>query len=85
MKTQIIAFVLLAVMVVSSAGCTNMNKTQQGALSGGAVGAAAGAGIAAIAGGSVGAGLLVGSAAGAIAGGIYGHNEQKKADRKRAQ
>mgnify|MGYP000971315642 CR=1 FL=1 len=46
------ALFLCASLVVTSTACTNMNRTQQGALSGAGVGALAGAGISAIAGGS---------------------------------
>lgn len=66
---------LLALSLVSGFGCTNMNKTQQGTLSGAALGAAAGAGIAAIAGGYAGWGALAGAGVGALAGGIIGHNK----------
>ena len=72
-------FILITVLVLGVMGgttaCTNMNKTQQGALSGGAIGALGGAGIAAIAGGSGTTGALIGGAAGAITGAIYGHNQ----------
>ena len=67
--------VALALFLVSGTACTNMSKTQQGALSGTVLGGAAGAGIAAIAGGSAGWGALVGAAGGALAGGIIGYNE----------
>jgi hypothetical protein len=53
-----------------------MNKTQQGALSGGAIGAGAGLGISALTGGSLGMGAVLGGALGAVAGGLYG-NEKK--------
>lgn len=58
--------------------CTNMSKTEQGIVSGGALGALGGAGIAAIAGGSGTIGALVGAGAGAIGGGIIGYNEEHK-------
>lgn len=68
----------LMVGLLAPVGCTNMTKTQQGGLSGAAVGALGGAGIAAIAGGSGTTGAIVGGAVGLVAGGIYGHNQQKK-------
>ena len=74
MKKLMIIIVLVLGVMGSTAACTNMNKTQQGALSGGAIGALGGAGIAAIAGGSGTAGAIIGGAAGAITGAIYGHN-----------
>lgn len=66
---------LTVVLALGSAGCTNLNKTQSGALSGGAIGALGGAGISAIAGGSAGVGALIGGGLGALAGGVYGHNQ----------
>ena len=75
MKKLILVMALVLGIMGSTAACTNMNKTQQGALSGGALGALGGAGIAAIAGGSGTTGALIGGAAGAITGAIYGHNK----------
>ena len=75
MKKLILITVLVLGMMGGTAACTNMNKTQQGALSGGAIGALGGAGIAAIAGGSGTTGALIGGAAGASTGAIYGHNK----------
>ncbi len=69
---------LLALTLLFGGACTNMTKTQQGALSGGAIGAGAGAGIAAISGGYVGVGAAVGGALGALAGGLYGNQQEKK-------
>ena len=71
-------YVLVLVMsacLFGSVACTNMNKTQQAALSGTAIGALGGAGIAAIAGGSGTVGALVGAGAGALAGGVYGYHK----------
>ncbi|HWR04028.1 MAG TPA: cell envelope biogenesis protein OmpA [Humidesulfovibrio sp.] len=52
-----------------------MTKTQQGALSGGAIGAGAGLGISALTGGSLGVGALIGGGLGAVAGGLYGNQK----------
>ncbi len=71
------ALFLCASLVVTSTACTNMNRTQQGALSGAGVGALAGAGISAIAGGSGTMGALIGGGIGALAGGIYGHEQSR--------
>ncbi|SDF86678.1 glycine zipper domain-containing protein [Desulfovibrio legallii] len=68
---------LLAAVVASGLGCTNMSKTQQGVASGAALGALGGAGVAAIAGGSAGWGALTGAGVGALAGGIIGHEQSK--------
>ncbi len=69
---------ILALALVSGLGCTNMNKTQQGLLSGTALGALGGAGIAAISGGYAGWGALAGAGVGALAGGILGHEASKR-------
>lgn len=71
-----ILLTMLIFMFLSVSACTNMNRTQQGALSGGAIGAGTGLGISALTGGSLKMGALIGGALGAVAGGIYG--DQKK-------
>jgi len=76
MKTALIAALLA--MCLSFSACTQMSKTQQGALSGGAIGAGAGLGISALTGGSIGVGALIGGGLGAVAGGLYGNQEQSK-------
>jgi hypothetical protein len=60
--------ILAASIILPVAGCTNMSKTQQGTLSGGAIGAGAGLGIAAISGGNLWVGTAVGAGAGALTG-----------------
>ena len=69
------AVLLIGALVFGTVGCTNMNRTQQGALSGAAGGALLGAGISAIAGGSGTTGALIGGGLGALAGGLYGHSK----------
>ncbi len=60
---------LLAAFLATSRGaCSNMSKSQQMTLSGGAIGAAGGAAIGALSGGSAGLGALIGGAAGAGSG-----------------
>ena len=81
MKRSMLACVSLAMCASLALGplaCTHMNKTQQGAMSGGAIGALAGAGISAIAGGSGTMGALIGGGLGALAGGIYGHDKDHR-------
>ena len=78
MKSRILALVLLAALLLPMSACTNMNKTQQGALSGGVIGAGAGLGMTALTGGSLGMGAAIGGALGGVLGGLYGHEEQKK-------
>jgi osmotically inducible lipoprotein OsmB len=60
--------VVLAVVMLGTAGCANMSARQQRALSGGVVGAAGGATVGAITGGSPAIGAGVGGAAGAATG-----------------
>ncbi|WP_027186501.1 glycine zipper domain-containing protein [Desulfovibrio inopinatus] len=69
---------MVLALVAALFGCTNMNKTQQGALSGGVVGAGAGAAITAIAGGNAGVGAALGGVVGGLAGGLYGHQEDMR-------
>ena len=77
MKKQI-TFAVLLIFALSTIACTNMSKSEQGALSGAAIGAGGGAAITAIAGGNAAVGAAVGGAAGAVAGGIIGGNKEKK-------
>ena len=63
------AILLVGALVFGTVGCTNMNKTQQGLLSGAAGGAILGAGLGAL------TGALIGGGLGALAGGIYGHSK----------
>lgn len=72
------ACIALALLLVSGFGCTNMNRTQQGVMSGAALGALGGAGISAISGGAAGWGAVAGAGVGALAGGIIGHNEERR-------
>lgn len=70
---------MIAVLVlVGGLGCTNMSKTQQGALSGAVLGAGAGAAISAISGGNAGIGAGIGGALGGIAGGLIGHSQETR-------
>ena len=69
--------VILAMILVGAAGCTNMTREQQGTVSGGAIGAAAGAGIAAIAGGNAWTGAAIGGIGGAVVGNMKAKNEQR--------
>lgn len=72
-----VALLLSVTLILGTAGCTNMSRTQQGLLSGAGAGALAGAGISAIAGGSGTMGALIGGGLGALAGGIYGHERER--------
>lgn len=60
----------IALLVLALAGCSGMNRTQQRALSGGAIGAAGGAALGAITGGSAVTGALIGGAGGAAVGAL---------------
>jgi hypothetical protein len=61
---------LTLVLVAPLAACEGMNRTQQRALSGGAIGAAGGAAVGALTGGSAVTGALIGGAGGAAVGAI---------------
>lgn len=78
MKRQISLLLVLVMLAFSTSACTNMSKSQQGALSGSAIGAAAGLGIAAIAGGNLAVGAAVGGALVGAAGYIHGSNQQNQ-------
>ena len=70
-------FLLMGALLLGSAGCTNMSRTQQGALSGAAGGALVGGGLSVLAGGSGTTGALIGGGLGALAGGIYGNQQDR--------
>ena len=76
MRTILATTLILAFLGLSA--CTRMSPTQQGALSGAALGAGAGLGISALAGGNLGVGALVGGALGGVAGGIYGNEQERR-------
>ena len=78
MKHIFTVCVMSLAISLGTLACTNMTKTEQGVVSGGALGALGGAGIAAIAGGSGTIGALVGAGAGAIAGGVIGYKDEHK-------
>lgn len=75
---KIIITGLLVLTLAAGMGCTNMSRTQQGIVSGTALGALGGAGIAAISGGAAGWGALAGAGVGALAGGIVGHEQERR-------
>jgi outer membrane lipoprotein SlyB len=78
MKLQWI--VLLVGLTVLLTGCSNLNRTQQGALAGGAVGALAGQGF----GGDT-KSTLIGTGIGAATGALAGNYMEKKEDQSRQQ
>jgi hypothetical protein len=61
---------LVALLALGLAGCSGLNRTQQRALSGGAIGAGGGALIGALTGGSLVGGALLGGAGGAAVGAL---------------
>ncbi|NGM22086.1 hypothetical protein G3576_18850 [Roseomonas stagni] len=61
---------LALLLILPMAACSGMNRTQQRALSGGAIGAAGGAAVGALTGGSAVTGALIGGAGGAALGAI---------------
>jgi hypothetical protein len=62
--------VLAALVAAPLAACDGMTRTQQRALSGGAIGAAGGAAIGAVTGGSLLTGAVLGGAGGAAVGAL---------------
>ncbi len=66
---------LALALLLATAGCSNMNSTEQSMLSGGAIGAGAGAVVGARTGGlGIGTGAAIGAAAGAATGYIADQN-----------
>jgi hypothetical protein len=63
---------LAAALILPLAACDGMTRTQQRALSGGAIGAAGGAALGAVTGGSAVTGALIGGAGGAAVGALTG-------------
>lgn len=61
---------LALALILPMAACSGMNRTQQRALSGGAIGAAGGAAVGALTGGSAVTGALIGGAGGAAIGAL---------------
>jgi uncharacterized membrane protein len=61
---------LAALLALPLAACDGMNRTQQRALSGGAIGAAGGAAVGALTGGSMLTGAAIGAAGGAAIGAL---------------
>jgi osmotically inducible lipoprotein OsmB len=76
MRKVIASALIVAFLGFGSFGCTNMSPTEQGAVSGGVIGAGAGAGIGLLTGGNLVTGALIGGAIGAIGGGLYGNSEE---------
>lgn len=68
-RKRLTATALLAVVLVT-AGCSNLSRHEQRALTGGAMGAVGGAAAGALLGGSVVGGALLGGAGGALVGGL---------------
>jgi osmotically inducible lipoprotein OsmB len=76
MKRAIAILSVLMLLCTFAFGCTNMSPTAQGAVSGGAIGAAGGAALTAIAGGNPVVGAAVGGGVGLLAGGLIGHSKE---------
>jgi osmotically inducible lipoprotein OsmB len=70
--------VLLCIVIMTVAGCSNMTTTQQRALSGAGIGAGVGAVGTAMTGGCVSCGAAIGAGAGAVGGYIYDQSEQHR-------
>ena len=77
MKRFSVVVLLVGALAFGSVGCTQMSRTQQGALSGAAGGALVGGGLSVLTGGNGTTGALIGGGLGALAGGIYGHQQER--------
>jgi uncharacterized membrane protein len=70
MRKKLTVAALAAALVLPLAACENMSRTQQRALSGGAIGAAGGAAVGALTGTSLLTGAVIGGAGGAAVGAL---------------
>jgi len=79
-SNRFIVITLMAALTLGPAACTNMTKTEQGAVSGAAGGALVGATIGGIAQGwrGAGKGAAIGAVAGGVAGAIFGNTQEQK-------
>jgi osmotically inducible lipoprotein OsmB len=82
MKRLIIILTVLA-MTLAFSRCTGMSKSQQGALSGAAIGAGGGAILSTIVGGSVLGGAAIGVGVGAVGGYLVGESQGKNCQIKK--
>ncbi|WP_236025058.1 hypothetical protein [Arenibaculum pallidiluteum] len=78
MTNRIFAAGMLALALLGTAACDNLNRMEQRALSGGAIGAAGGAALGVVTGGSLVTGALVGGAGGAAIGALTTPGNGKK-------
>src|SRR5678816_733798 len=72
------AAIAAALILLAGAGCSSMNKTQQGAVIGAGAGGVVGA-VVGHAAGSTATGAIIGAAVGGAAGAIIGHQMDKQA------
>jgi hypothetical protein len=78
MTKRILSAGVLALSLLGATACDNLNRMEQRALSGGAIGAAGGAAVGAITGGSLLTGALVGGAGGAAIGALTTPSGKRK-------
>jgi len=67
-----LTYPLMAIVLASSIGCSNMSHQEKDTLTGGAIGAVVGGGIAAATGGDGWTGAVIGAVAGGVIGNIKG-------------
>jgi len=79
MKSKAVAGLAVALILLAGAGCSSMNKSQQGAVVGAGAGGVVGAVIGHAA-GSTATGAIIGAAVGGAAGAIIGHQMDKQAE-----
>ncbi|HJV65926.1 MAG TPA: hypothetical protein VJ550_09340 [Geomonas sp.] len=75
---KLINFLVVVVLALTAAGCVGMSPKQQGALSGGAIGAGGGALLGGLSGGRPAVGAVLGGAAGALTGYILGDRSEQQ-------
>jgi hypothetical protein len=74
---------LIGLALITVTGCSSMNHTERGAITGGAVGGILGTGIGAAT-GHPGIGAAIGAGTGALAGGLIGKHEDRAEERAQA-
>ncbi len=77
-KSTTITAIGLVCLSLGLGACSGLNRQEQRALSGGAIGAGAGAAVGALTGGSAITGALIGGAGGAAIGALTSDDDHKK-------
>jgi osmotically inducible lipoprotein OsmB len=81
---RVMIFLTILVLVFALIGCVGMSSTQQGALSGAAIGAGGGALFSTIIGGNTLGGAALGAGIGALGGYLVGESDERYRPRHRS-